>query len=124
MNEKPAAILVAEDEPAARLGLRSLLSDEGFEVQAAADGLEALAKLETFHPDILLIDIKMPRLDGVGFFRRARELLPHIPAIFMTGMAESTLVSLDVEKEPRVFILHKPVDVDELLPLIARGLGR
>lgn len=122
METKRTAILVAEDEPSARLGLRTLLSDEGFEVQVAADGVEALARLEVFRPDLLLIDVKMPRLDGIGFFRQARERLPQIPAIFMTGLSEKELVTSGLQGEPGVAFIPKPVDIDELLPLITRAL--
>jgi CheY-like chemotaxis protein len=119
MEEKRTAILVAEDEPSARLGLRSLLGDEGFEVQVAVDGVDALAKLEGFRPDVLLIDVKMPRLDGIGFFRQARKRLPLIPAIFMTGLSDKELVASGLMGEPGVSFIQKPVDLDELLPLIA-----
>lgn len=118
MGERRTTILVAEDEPSARGGLQLVLSEEGFEVQVASDGLEALATLEVFRPDVLLVDVKMPRLDGIGFFRKARERLPHVAAIFMTGLSEKELAGLD--REPAVSFINKPVDIDELLALIPR----
>lgn len=118
MSEKRTAILVAEDEPSARLGLRSLLCEEGFEVQVAADGVDALARLEGFRPDILLIDVKMPRLDGIGFFRQVRQQLPQVPAIFMTGLTDKEVVVTGLKGEPGVFFVKKPVDIDELLAVI------
>ncbi len=97
-----------------------VLGEEGFEVQVASDGQEALEKLEAFKPDILLLDVQMPRLDGIGFFRKARERLPHATAVFMTGLGERTLAVSGLIDEPRVFFINKPVDVDELLALLSR----
>ena len=66
-------VLVVDDEVNARQALKSLLTDEGFEVAEAADGEEALQKLQSFSPAAVLTDVRMPKLDGLSFLKQARE---------------------------------------------------
>ena len=66
-------ILVADDEQNARVALRTILTEEGYEVSEAADGEEALALLPGFAPAAVLADVRMPRMDGITLLKRARE---------------------------------------------------
>ena len=66
-------ILVVDDEQNARDALRHILSDEGYLVSEAADGQEGLDKLTEFLPDVVLADVRMPRLDGLGLLKKAHE---------------------------------------------------
>ena len=66
-------ILVVDDEQNARVALRTILSEEGYEIAEAADGEEALALLPGFAPAAVLADVRMPRLDGMALLQRARE---------------------------------------------------
>ena len=82
-----ARILVVDDEPNARAALRTILGEEGFAVSEASDGVEALEKLRVENVDVVLADIRMPRMDGVTLVRTARQ--EGIPALFvmMTAFA-------------------------------------
>jgi CheY-like chemotaxis protein len=74
-----------EDEHNARGALSELLREEGFCIDEAASGLEAIAKLATFHPDLVLTDLRMPGMSGMELLRHALAM-PHAPAIVvMTG---------------------------------------
>ena len=65
-------ILVIEDEPQMRLGLRDNLELEGYEVETAVDGTEGLAKAATFSPDLVLLDVMLPKVDGIDVCREIR----------------------------------------------------
>ena len=71
-----AEILVVDDEASARNGLVELLRDEGYAVDAAADGFKALGKLADFAPDLVMTDLKMPGMDGIQLLEKIRESDP------------------------------------------------
>jgi len=74
-------ILVVDDETNQRLLLRELLEDDGYEVLEAGDGLAAIATVQKENPDLVLLDINMPGLDGLQVLRRLHDLDHHLPVI-------------------------------------------
>ncbi|NWF93183.1 MAG: sigma-54-dependent Fis family transcriptional regulator [Syntrophaceae bacterium] len=118
-----AKILIAEDEKAQRDLLEGFLKKEGFSVEAAANGREALRKLEEALFDIALIDYKMPELDGLQTLREIRKLYPELPVVMMTayGTVETAVASM---KEGALDYLTKPIDLDELLLMIEKVIER
>jgi CheY-like chemotaxis protein len=86
-NQPPAPprVLLVDDSAAMRGVLRDLLEDAGLVVVGeAADGLEGVAQAEALDPDVVLMDWRMPRLDGIGATRRIRQRLPHIQVVMFT----------------------------------------
>lgn len=83
-------ILIADDEAALRHALRDKLLREGFEVAEAADGVEALAKLKTFAPDLILLDFVMPKKDGVEVLKEIRKDsgLNSVRVIMLTNLTD------------------------------------
>ena len=77
MSPRPPRVLVIEDDAALRKVLELRLTLEGFEVAVACDGQAGLDRIEEFHPDAVISDLMMPRLDGYGFCRDCRQLLPN-----------------------------------------------
>jgi CheY-like chemotaxis protein len=97
-------VLVVDDDPDIRELLFTALEDEGFEVVPAGNGHEALAIIETFRPDVIVLDLMMPVMDGWQFAAELRSRDEDIPIVLLSA-AE---------------IIEKPFDLSELLPKIAR----
>ncbi|HKA91183.1 MAG TPA: sigma-54 dependent transcriptional regulator [Haliangiales bacterium] len=116
-------ILIVDDEANARTALAELLRDDGYTVETAADGFKALPKLDDFAPDLVLTDLKMPGLDGIGLMRKARERDPECVAIVMTafGAVETAVAAM---RDGAADYLTKPINVDELSLVVERALER
>src|SRR5215475_5512153 len=78
-------ILIVDDEANARAALSEILREEGYTTETAADGFKALGKLEEWLPDVVLTDLKMPGLDGIGLMEKASALLPNATFVVMTA---------------------------------------
>ena len=79
------SILIVDDEVPILNSLSKILEDEGYEVTVAKSGAEALKLMTTEPPDLLLLDIWMPEMDGLETLRRAREQAPRLPMMMMSG---------------------------------------
>ena len=116
-------ILVAEDETIIRLDLRDMLERAGFTVCAEArDGLEAVDLARGERPDVAIMDVKMPRLDGIDAARRILDERP-IPIVMLTAYDEQDLVSRAVEAGVFGYLV-KPFREADLLPAIATARAR
>ena len=120
--DKPK-ILLAEDEKTQRDLLEGFLKKEGFSVEAVANGREALQKIGKDFFDVVLVDYKMPELDGLQSLREIRRLLPDLPVVMMTayGTVETAVASM---KEGALDYLTKPIDLDELLIILQKVIER
>jgi DNA-binding NtrC family response regulator len=118
-----ARILIAEDEKAQRDLLEGFLKKEGFSVEAAANGREAVQRLKEDFFDIGVIDYKMPELDGLQTLREIRRLYPDLPIVMMTayGTVETAVAAM---KEGALDYLTKPIDLEELLLILQKTLER
>lgn len=119
----PPTILVVDDERAHRLMLAAHLEDAGYRVLEAGDGERALALAEKEPVDLALMDVVMPRLDGLAALPRLKALLPEAPILMMTayGSIESAVAALKAGAED---YLPKPLDVEEVLIKVARHLDK
>ncbi|WP_437567604.1 sigma-54-dependent transcriptional regulator [Sorangium sp. So ce542] len=118
-----ARVLVVDDEASARSGLEKLLRQEGYAVDAAADGAAALEVAAERPPDVVVTDLKMPRMDGVTLLGKLREQDPALPVIVVTafGDVSSAVQAMRAGAED---YLTKPVDFDALLVSLERALER
>jgi CheY-like chemotaxis protein len=89
-----AKLLVVDDEPAIRLLMQAILAQEGHEVETAADGLEALAAVERSIPDVILLDLMMPNMDGWRFLEelRLRGLRSRVRVIIVSALTDAETV--------------------------------
>lgn len=112
-------ILVVDDEPVVRNSLREWLTDEGFDVDTAESGTVALEKVrdETFH--LMLLDIKMPGMDGVEVLKRSKEVRPELPVVMMTAYA-TVETAVEAMKLGALDYFMKPFDPDTLVPLVGQ----
>ena len=120
MSEK-GRILVAEDEESHRIMLRAVLQEEGYEVAVAADGPEAIRAVEQEPFDLILLDIRMPGMDGIEALTEIRKISPYIPVLMMTAYA-SVKTAVEALKAGAFEYLIKPLDIDELKILIEKAL--
>ncbi|MBI3980349.1 MAG: response regulator [Chloroflexi bacterium] len=109
-------ILVVEDDKDTRRFLAELFEDEGFTVQTAANGVVGLRLLRAFAPDLLLVDLQMPDLDGLGLYdaMQADPALAGVPVIFMSAAPDWR----GLARRGIQFCLVKPFDIDHLLQTI------
>lgn len=114
-------ILVVDDEPDVVEVCVRTLTEEGYQARGAGGGREALAYLGEEQFDLLLVDIKMPDLDGLTVLRRARKLNPDMTAIIITGFATLQSAIEALQAGARGFLL-KPFDLDELLSTVRGAL--
>ncbi|GAA3009564.1 response regulator transcription factor [Kitasatospora sp. NPDC006786] len=118
-----ARLLVVDDEPALRDALESSLAFEGYEVATATDGYEALESVERDRPDLVLLDIMMPRMDGLTAVRRMRSRGDTVPVLMLTARdaVGDRVTGLDVGADD---YLAKPFELDELLARVRALLRR
>ena len=109
-------ILIADDEIFTREGIKEQVSWDKLlinEVAEAYDGLNALEIASTFKPDILLTDVRMPRMDGIELSFKLREIAPSCQIIFMSGYSDKEYLKAAI-KLKAVSYVEKPIDIDEL----------
>ncbi|MFF5427110.1 MULTISPECIES: response regulator transcription factor [unclassified Streptomyces] len=116
-------ILVVDDEPAVREALRRSLAFEGYATREAADGLDALAAMESYAPDLVVLDVQMPRMDGLTAARRIRASGSTVPILMLTARdtVGDRVTGLDAGADD---YLVKPFELDELFARIRALLRR
>jgi DNA-binding response OmpR family regulator len=116
-------VLVVDDEPMVRDVLSRYLTRDGFEVETAADGEAALAAFEAERPDLILLDLMLPRVDGFEVFRRLREGGAASPVIMLTARGEVTdrIVGLEIGADDYV---SKPFSPKEVVARVRAVLRR
>ena len=112
-------VMLVDDQNLVREGIKSLLNLAGHIdiVGEAGDGEEALAKIEGLAPDVVLMDIRMPKLDGIATLKKMKELGIHIPVIILTTFDDHELVLNGIRAGARGFLL-KDVSLESLVEAI------
>ncbi len=116
-------ILVIEDEPQMLLGLRDNLELEGYEVQTAADGDEGLARAASFGPDLVILDVMLPRKNGFDVCRELRARSNATPIVMLTARSAETDKVLGLELGADDYVT-KPFSITELLARVRAVLRR
>ncbi|MET9933655.1 MULTISPECIES: response regulator transcription factor [unclassified Streptomyces] len=116
-------ILIVDDEPAVREALRRSLAFEGYGTRDAVDGLDALAAMEAYAPDLVVLDVQMPRMDGLTAARRIRASGSTVPILMLTARdtVGDRVTGLDAGADD---YLVKPFELDELFARIRALLRR
>lgn len=115
--------LVVDDEPDLRSYIADELRDDGHQVDTAADGVEAVMRVIDGGIDAVVMDIRMPRLDGLNALRILRRLSPSLPVVMFTGQAGQGDM-LETTRLGAVTCLLKPVNIDRLKEILVQSVNR
>src|SRR6266446_6292364 len=116
-------VLIVEDDAAARIGLEQLVRSWGFVAESAADGEEAMEKITTFRPAIVITDMVMPRMDGLALLRALQQQGADVTTLLLT--AQGTVeTAVEAMKEGAYDYLTKPVDIQRLKILLDKIVER
>ena len=114
-------ILIVEDDAITRRNLCILLSEEGYEVDQAGDGVQALEIVARRRFDLVLSDVIMPRMDGLKLLQRLKSIAPHLPVMIMTSYLSSSVAKVPTGAAE---FIRKPFIVDDLLFKVQRVLDK
>ena len=114
-----STVLVIDDNEGFRKLLAETLTLWGYNAAEAVDGEQALTIVEQFSPDLIIVDLDMPNMNGLEFTRQVKEINPHFPVIMVTAFAKFYTSDEITASHPDEF-LQKPVHMDKLLEVIQR----
>ena len=117
----PAKILVVDDDESIRKSLTAILRDEGYAVDVAASGGEAIRKSEETVYNLALIDIKLPDMEGIDILTRMKDTVPKVRKIIMTGFPSVQNAIAAVNRKADAYLV-KPLEVEKLLDTIREQL--
>jgi len=118
-QRRGAMVLVVDDDPGTCLTLRQILERKGYAVVTAPDGESAISLARTRQYDVILIDMKLPTLNGLETYLVIREANPQVVAIMMTAYRQEMADLVEAALDSSAYAcLYKPLDVDELLELL------
>ena len=118
-SNKPV-ILVCDDEEGIRESFKLILEDQ-YDLRFTTNGLEALELLKTLSPNLMLLDIKMPKLHGMEILKQIKALKPALPVIIVTGY-QSVEMAQEALKNGAADYIPKPFDSKEILKIVAAVL--
>jgi len=106
-------VLVIDDDPGVRDYMEALVSRQGYEVFAAADGEEALENLEQSRPDLVTLDVVLPGMDGLKILAELKKRLPDVPVVMLSGHGQARNI-VEAMRLGASDFLRKPFEVEEL----------
>jgi two-component system, chemotaxis family, chemotaxis protein CheY len=112
-----APVLVVDDDAAIRDAVRDVLENEGITVETATDGADALAKVNERRPSLVLLDMRMPVMDGWGFASALRDLGVDLPVVVMTAAADAKRWAAEIGA---IGVVAKPFGIAELVRAVQR----
>ncbi len=119
MERKLFRVLVVDDELIVRDSIREWLMEEGFDAEMAGSGQEALSRLGESSFQLMLLDIKMPGMDGVEVLKKAKEIAPEVNVVMMTAYA-TVETAIEAMKTGALEYLIKPFEIDVLMPMVEK----
>ena len=116
---RPRRVLVVDDDEQLRYVLRETMTEDGYEVEAASNGREALTIIERWQPDLIVLDLMMPVMDGETFRQEQRRLglVERAPVIVLSAAREMLSIA---ERVGAAASVPKPFDLDDLLATVSR----
>lgn len=125
MNGKKYTVLIVEDEKTLVSAIVKKLQTEGFETTVAMNGVDALTKARSSHPDLILLDIILPELDGLSVLEQLRqdEWGKGVPVIMLTNLAQTDAEEVSREQGARAFLVKTDWKLDDVAQKIKEVLG-
>ncbi len=114
---RKCSVLIVDDDNGMTETLSDIFSEMGHEVSVAGDGFKAIKLVEARPYDLVLMDIKMPKMNGVETFRRLREVRPELKVVMMTAFALDELIT-EARRLGAADVLFKPLQIDKLEPFL------
>jgi PAS domain S-box-containing protein len=114
-------VLLVEDEPAVAAGVIAILEEEGIVVRAVERGIDAMDAAESFRPDAVILDLRLPDISGLDVYTSLKNIAPHLPIIFVSGDADQAMLEDKLDASNLVF-LRKPYEVEALLEALERAV--
>ena len=114
-------VLVVDDESDIRSSLRMILEYEGYELSEASSGEQALERLDTERPDVVLLDIKMPRMDGLEILARVKQSDPALPVVVISGHG-TIATAVEATRLGAFDFMEKPLERDRVLLVVRNAL--
>ncbi|WP_182867724.1 response regulator [Rhodopirellula sp. JC639] len=111
-------VLIADDEPGMRTTLADILADSGYDVRTAQDGQDAITKCQNEDYDVVLMDVRMPVVDGISAFREIRRSSQHVRVILMSAYGEDEMKHAALQ-DGAIAFLDKPLNLDTVIQLVA-----
>ncbi len=121
MRDMKNKILIVDDQFGIRILLSEIFQKDGYETYQAANGLQALNIVTENEPDIVILDMKIPGMDGLEILRRLKEMNPNIKVIMMTAYGELDMIN-EAMKLGAITHFAKPFDIDEVRDVIKKQL--
>ncbi len=120
----PKKILIIDDEEDMRIYLQTLLRKAGYQTEIAVNGEEALEKTKTIEPDLITLDILMPKKSGLNFFKSLRqdEQIGNIPIVIVSGISRHNEFFENETQKGRIVFIEKPIKPDSFLAIIEEML--
>jgi two-component system response regulator AtoC len=109
----PFRVMVIDDDPGVRDYMEALVSRQGYRVYAAADGEQALARLDDVRPDLVTLDVVLPGMDGLETLRRIKQRMPEVPVVMLSGHGQARNI-VEAMRLGASDFLRKPFEVEEL----------
>jgi two-component system chemotaxis response regulator CheY len=117
-----AKILIVDDAEFLRVRISKMLSGEGFEIMEADNGAKAVSMYKSTHPDLVLMDITMPEMDGLTALKEIRSFDPKARVVMLTALGQESVVLEAIKSGARDFVV-KPFERDRVLTAISKLLS-
>ena len=125
MEKLNRKILIVDDEDSVLVPLKDVFSEAGFDVVLAKDGQEGLASAQKEKPNIMIVDIKMPKMDGIEMTKKLKEAGISIPTIFLTALKDATHIADAMEsyRPDSDYIIKSDISLEDIVKRAKTKLG-
>ena len=126
MGEEKAKILVVEDEEILLTALREELNQSGYETEGAVDGEDGLAKVKSFKPDLVLLDLVMPKMDGMQVLKKLKEndSTKNLSVVILTNLSDYERISEALSLGAKDYLVKANYSLNDLLEKVKTVLSR